>query len=312
MKTLLTITLLLFANIAIPFEANRDVGFMRGFVLHKNYAYKNNQIDLKAAWKIERGNRDIKVAVIDTGIDHTHPFLTSNVVGGYDFLENSPVVYDGHGHGTHIAGIIRTIADVSIYSYRFFSKQASDSVVIDNLAKSIYRAVSDGCHIINISAGGNIFYNKEYYALKYAESRGVLVITAAGNENKDLDMKGEDFFPAEYPLTNIISVANTDEYNYLAPSSNYGVRSIDLGAPGNHILSTGIAGSFGIMTGTSQATAIVTGIAALMLSKNPRLNPIQVRKILMDTTDKFNQLSYRVRSGGRINAFRALSKVQTP
>jgi thermitase len=285
-----------------------------------------SDIDALDAWKIEEGSRDIVVAVIDTGIDATHPDLKPNLwhdknsptaVYGWDFVAGKPNPVDDHGHGTHVAGIIGAIANpsagvsgvahrVSIMAVKYYSESNSGAVNLANTVKAIDYAVDHGARIINYSGGGPEFSESEYLALKKAEAKGILVVAAAGNERQNTDKIENYYYPAAYKLSNIISVAATDIENRLLASSNWGKAKVDVGAPGENIFSTLPNHRYGQMSGTSQATAFVTGIAALMLSKSPTLTPTQVREYVVASVDKLPTLKDKVSSGGRVNAYHAL------
>ena len=114
------------------------------------------------------------------------------------------------------------------------------------------------------------------------------------------------YYPAAYRLSNILSVAATDINNHLLPSSNWGSRQVQVVAPGENIYSTLPGNKYGYMSGTSQATAFVTGIAALLLSENPSLTPTELIQIIKASVDLIPQLQNKIASGGRVNAHKAL------
>ncbi len=302
----------------------------------KNWGLFNSQekSDIRAldAWKIEEGNRKIIVAVIDTGIDPKHKNLSNNLwhdplekqaeVYGWDFVTNKSNPLDLHGHGTHIAGIIGAVTDldtgvsgvahkVSIMSVKYYSENSPGTVNLANTVRAINYAINHGAHIINYSGGGPEFSLEEKEAIQRAEAKGILFVAAAGNEHRDTDHKENFYFPSSYRLSNIISVAATDSHNNLLPSSNWGRQNVDVAAPGGDILSTLPRDQkgkeqVGRMSGTSQATAFVTGTAALLLSQNPKLTPQKIREIIMQSVDRIPGLQSKVGSGGRINAYHAL------
>jgi thermitase len=283
------------------------------------------------AWEIETGSKDIIVGVVDTGLDATHPDLKGNLwsdpknpgVYGYNFVTESTNPGDDNGHGTHIAGIIGAIANpsagisgvaqkVSIMPVKFYSDSNPPAVNVKNTARAIEYAVQHGARIINYSGGGAEFSEEEYLAVKKAEAAGVLFVAAAGNEKSDTDLVSNYYYPAAYGLTNIISVAGTDKNGKLFRGSNWGKRKVDVAAPGDHIYSTlpTNRGKYGYMTGTSQATAFVSGLAALLLSKNPKLTPSELKSIIKETVDRTPELADKVASGGRVNAHAALVSLQ--
>lgn len=261
-------------------------------------------------------SKDIVVAVIDTGIDYTHPELKDNLwvnraesgpwtppagmttacrdkacngidddnngfvddVAGWDFVHNIPVPYDTHGHGTHIAGIIAAVAgngtgivgvcpNVSIMPLKYYDNSVLGYNNLQNTVRAIQYAVMNGAHIINYSGGGADPAPLEAMAVKQAEEKGVLFVAAAGNDGHNNDWI--PYYPASYNLDNIVSVASLNQSGQLLSSSNYGIKSVDVAAPGLGILSTLPAGRFGTMSGTSQATAFVSGTAALLASQLP-------------------------------------------
>jgi subtilisin family serine protease len=291
----------------------------------------NEKSDIHAvdAWRIQEGSRDIVVAVIDTGLDATHRDLAKNVwhdphsssTYGWNFVTDHSNPNDDHGHGTHIAGIIGAIADpqngvsgvahhVSIMPVKYYSDANPGSVNLRNTVSAINYAVEHGARIINYSGGGPEFSEDEYLAIKKAEARGVLFVAAAGNEHQDTDLSENYYYPAAYHLSNIISVAATDIRNNLLPSSNWGKKKVDIAAPGENIYSTLPGGRYGYMTGTSQATAFVTGVAALLLSQDPSLTPSEIKEIIMDSADSIAGLKDKLASGGRVNAYHALTLLE--
>jgi thermitase len=293
----------------------------------KNWGIANakahSHVDAVEAWKIEKGSHNVLVAVIDTGVDAEHPDLKKNIHRdrngnyGYDFVKNGSNPKDEHGHGTHVAGIVGAVANpktgvsgvaqnVSILAVKYYAEGNSGAVNLRNTVKSIEWAVNNGAKIINYSGGGPEFSEAEYLALKKAEAKGVLVVAAAGNERSDTDLPENYYYPSAYRLTNILSVAATDINNKLIRSSNWGKTKVDVTAPGENIFSTLPNGRYGYMTGTSQATAFVSGIAALMLSKDPSLTPSKIKDLIRSSVDAYPELKSKVASGGRVNARKAL------
>ncbi len=300
----------------------------------KNWGLMNSRakshIQAPDAWKIEEGKKEIVVAVVDTGIDPKHKSLAQNIwhdtaenrpdIFGWNFVSDKANPTDEHGHGTHVAGIIGALSDpdsgvsgvahhISIMPVKYYSDSSPGSVNLKNTVKAINYAVDHGARIINYSGGGPEFSEDEYLAIKKAETKGVLFVAAAGNEHQNTDQVENYYFPSAYRLynlSNIISVAATDINNNLLISSNWGKRSVDVAAPGENIFSTLPQGRFGYMTGTSQATAFVSGLAALLLSQDPTLKPKQLKDLIMSSVDHFPQLQEKLAAGGRVNAYQAL------
>lgn len=287
----------------------------------------------------ERGKRDVVVAVIDTGCDIAHPALTESIwrnpgesgldengsnkasngvdddgngyaddIHGWNFAESSPVVTDDHGHGTHIAGIIGAkegvAPGVSLMILKYFDSQRAG---VDNLRftiEAIRYAVRNGADIINYSGGGIMRSQAEEEALRWAAAKGVLVVAAAGNDATNTDFF--HFYPANYELPNIISVAATDRGDRLLAMSNFGMETVDLAAPGRNIFSTLPGGTYGYMSGTSQATAFVSGTAALMLSHGAKHEPVELIGQLLASGRPLPSLDMKTRSGKLLDANNAI------
>jgi thermitase len=288
--------------------------------------------EMKTAWKLTEGDQGVVVAVIDTGIDSSHPDLKPNLwkdpsagqnTYGWDFVSNTSNPKDEHGHGTHIAGIIGAIANkksgtagvaqkVSLMPIRYYSERATGKVNLANTIQALYFAIEKGARIINYSGGGPEYNEEEFRALKRAEEKGILVVAAAGNEHSDTDQERNYYYPAAYTLkglTNIITVASIDSDKQLLKSSNWGQKTVDVAAPGQNILSTLPHAQYGKMSGTSQATAFVSGLAALLLSEDRSLTPSEIRESILKTVDREKPLMRKVASDGRINASRAVQWV---
>jgi thermitase len=310
-------------------EKNENVGYYKNWGI-SNTKVEHSDINVKEACKLEKGNKSIVVAIIDTGIDSTHVDLAKNlwvdpvilketnmVVYGWNFVNDSPNPLDDHGHGTHIAGIIGSVQDlktgmagvspdVTLMPIKYYSESNPGFVNLRNTVNAINYAVDHGAKIINYSGGGPEFSQDEYLAIKRAESKGILFVAAAGNEHQNTDLSENYYYPAAYRLSNIISVASTDINNKILPSSNWGQTHVDVAAPGENIYSTLPGGRFGYMTGTSQATAFVSGIAALLLAHDPKLTPQEIKDIIMRSVDPVPELKELIVSGGKVNAYSSL------
>ncbi len=265
------------------------------------------------AWDIAQGE-DIIAAVVDSGVDPNHPDLRNNLwrnaqgTHGYDFSDKDNDPTDADGHGTHVAGTIGATANngigvagvapkVKILAAKIFPN-AYDSVC----SNALRYAVDNGAKVINNSWGptnrsaSNPVVER---AIDYAHSKGVVVVFAAGNSNDNADY----YSGANYSKT--ISVAAVDHYYKRASFSNYG-STVDIAAPGVRIVSTWPGGKYNSIQGTSMAAPHVTGLAAVMLSKNPNLTNEQVRSILKGTATKVNDSSI---GAGVIDAHEALKYV---
>lgn len=290
-----------------------------------------------SAWQLTQGDPNILVAIIDTGADIDHPFLNENIwvnpgeigedsagrnkskngidddnngfiddVHGWNFVGNNNDLSDEHGHGTHVAGIVKSTApNVRLMILKYFNPKASGATNLANTIKAIQYATKMNARIINYSGGGQEKSKEEERAILEAHQQKILFIAAAGNEKTNSDEKG--FYPANYGLSNIASVTAIDEQRAILPSSNFGIKTVDLAAPGKNISSSLPGGRFGLMTGTSQATAFVTGAAALLMSHNTNLNdPEKIISILVKTGFKNEKLSEKTKSETQLDIYRTL------
>lgn len=293
--------------------------------VERNWGLNNtdspSHINAKAAWAAVKPSHEVIVAVIDTGVDPQHPLLKNNLwkdpasgATGYDFVLNKKAISDDNGHGTHVSGIILATTGVTkgkskvkIMPLRYYSDASSGADQLDFTVKAIDYAVSKGAKVINYSAEGMGFSRAEFQAIERAKAKGVVFICAAGNRGRDNDAVSNPSYPASYDLPNIITVAATNQQNELIPSSNWGSKHVHVAAPGENILSSLPGGNWGYVSGTSQATAFVTGLAAMLLSENPKLKPEEIRAILEKSSDPELALSSKVAAAGRVNALAALN-----
>ncbi len=276
-------------------------------------------INLKGAWENFIKRRDVVVAVIDTGIDPTHPFLKDNMYlpgsqasatnYGVDFSKNRKDLnqpFDTHGHGTHVAGIVKSVfPDVKILTLKYYNPQASGQDNLNSTIEALRYAVDHGVDIINYSGGGPEPSLEELRILKLAEKKGILVVAAAGNEESNIDQKSNAYYPASYGLSNIITVTAHDQGINTLASSNYGKKSVDISAPGHRIKSSLPNSRAGFLTGTSQATAFVSGVAALLKSQYSELNTDHLKELIVKSAYPEATLKERTSSGGRLDALRA-------
>ncbi|WP_408097591.1 S8 family serine peptidase [Peredibacter sp. HCB2-198] len=276
-------------------------------------------INLKESWGNFKKKKDIVVAVVDTGIQGDHAFLINNIYVpggkvsstnfGVDFsgekVTNAPT--DAHGHGTHVAGIVKSIfPEVKILALKYYNPKASGQANLDATIKALKYAVDNNVDVINYSGGGPEASVEELRVLKEAEKKGILVIAAAGNERSNIDDKRHAYYPASYGLSNIITVGAHDDGLNIIPSSNYGKNSVDIAAPGHRIRSAIPNNGAGYMTGTSQATAFVTGVAAMIKSKHPSLKYDQIKNIILSSSLKVKNFEGKILGAGKLDAGRAI------
>lgn len=276
-------------------------------------------INLQESWKKFKKNKDIVVAVIDTGIQGDHAFLADNiyVVGGKKSANNYGVDFSGskvtsspsdqHGHGTHVAGIVKSVfPEVKILALKYYNPKASGQANLEATIKALKYAVDNNVDVINYSGGGPEASVEELRILKEAERKGILVIAAAGNERSNIDDKRHAYYPASYGLSNIITVGAHDDSLNIIPSSNYGKNSVDIAAPGHRIRSAIPGNAAAYMTGTSQATAFVTGVAAMIKSKYPQMKFDQVKNIILSSSLKVKTFEGKILGAGKLDAGRAI------
>lgn len=248
------------------------------------------QVNLPEAWNITTGGNEVVVAVIDSGVSPTHPDLASQLVEGYNAVPDGGDWADVSGHGTHIAGIIAASGDnglgtigvapdVKIMPIRVMGPNGSIS--IGSIVDSIYWAMDHGADVINLSLGSENPSELEHQAILDAISNGIPVIASAGNKPTKIS------YPASYP--EVISVGSVDKGGERASFSSV-VSKVDLAAPGIDIFSPhwsevsgdGWSGMLNDkpVSGTSFSTAIVSGVAALMMSVDPSLTPQELQSVL--------------------------------
>ncbi len=291
------------------------------------------------AWNYTQGDRDIIVAIIDSGIDITHPDLRDNLwvnrlelqgeagvdddqngfiddIYGYDFVKKEGLKTDEMGHGTHCAGVIGAVhndigiagvmANVQLMGVKFYN---GDGGALIDAIKAITYAVNNGAKILSNSWGGYGFSQALKDTIAWAAKRGVTFVAAAGNSYTNNDK--DPLYPASYKLSNIISVGAMTKKGKKSSFSNYGKKSVHIFAPGSSILSTVPRNNYTKMSGTSMATPHVAGVIGLMLSVNPYLTPKQQRTILIDSAHYNSHLSSRSISKGYVDAAKAVQAAES-
>ncbi|MEM9203847.1 MAG: S8 family serine peptidase, partial [Actinomycetota bacterium] len=290
-------------------------------------------IDVVPAWTAASGADDVIVAVVDTGVDGTHPDLDGVMwsnsaevpgngidddgngfvddVNGWDFLDDDNDASDPNGHGTHVAGVIAAeigngtgvagvASNVQIMPLRFLSPEEGRGYVSDAIAAIEY-ARSHGAEIVNASWGGPALSSALYTAL--TESSDLLVVAAAGNDGNDVDVL--PVYPAAIQSPNVLSVAAHGSNGSRWEHSNHGRTGVDVSAPGVRIVSTADS-SYVSMTGTSMATPHAAGVAALVKGIDPSLTPAAIVDIIMDSARwGGGDLADVSQSGGYLDAGRA-------
>ncbi|WP_344649779.1 S8 family serine peptidase, partial [Cryptosporangium japonicum] len=263
-------------------------------------------------WPASTGT-GVTVAVVDTGVQRNHPDLAGTVLAGVDLVGDVPTSTDGsndeNGHGTHVAGIVGAIANnqkgvaglapgVKILPVRVLD---GDGAGYDSdIAQGIVKAVDRGVAVVNLSVGGTEA-GATASAVKYALSKNVVVVAAAGNERQDGNA-------ISYPAADagVIGVAATDSTNTDAPFSNTG-SYVDLAAPGVGIWSTFKGSTYKQLSGTSMATPYVSAAAALAKSVSPGLTPATMTTLLQSTATDIGKAGRDDATGyGLVNPYAAV------
>ena len=298
-------------------------------------------ISAMRAWAVTKGSDQVVVAVLDSGVDYSHPDLANNIwsrppiiaayhdddltpdlgiddVHGFNVVEDTGDPMDDNGHGTHCAGIIGAeggngigIAgvnwNVKIMPLKFMDADGigttKDAIEAINYVIDRKRA-GVNVRIISASWGSTAKSRALEDVIRKAYEEGILFVAAAGNSSSDNDQTPH--YPSSYNLGNVISVAALNRRDELASFSNYGAKSVHVAAPGEEILSTWLKNGFEEKKGTSMATPFVAGVAALVLAQNPKISVDELRALLLKSVDPVLSLKGKVSSGGRINAAKAV------
>jgi subtilisin family serine protease len=299
---------------------------------------KGADISAPLAWAKTTGTEDVVVAVLDTGVDYGHEDLAANIwmrpdslapyhdnelgtiddVTGFNAVDNAADPMDDNGHGTHCAGIIGAEGEneigiagvnwkVQIMPLKFMNAGGSGTTkdAIEAINYAIDRKKAGvNVRVISASWGSTQRSRALETAIRKAYENDILFVAAAGNSSTDNDRRPH--YPSNYNVPNVISVAALDRHDQLASFSNFGAKTVAIAAPGVDILSTWLENGYEEKSGTSMATPVVSGVAALVLAENPRMSVDELRKKLLDSTDPIVALKGKVATGGRINAAKAL------
>ena len=259
----------------------------------------------------------IIVAVIDTGYDASNRSLDQyllnmpfydKTIHGWDFVENQAESDDVSGHGTMVAQIIAKSyysgSWIKLMIIRYTRGIKGQNEIVGKSIQAFRYAIEHGAQIINFSAEGPEKNTEEWAAISDANNHGVLVVTAAGNEGKNVDVEANKVYPANYQLPNIISVGSIQEDGQLSSYSNWG-NSVDVAAPGGAFGNYKNVELYG--QGTSFSTAYVTKVAAALLYVHPGLSPFLIKTIIEASVDSHPGLKGKIKSGGSVNIKKALA-----
>ncbi|MGH3032963.1 MAG: S8 family peptidase [Gaiellaceae bacterium] len=302
-------------------------------------------VDAEEAWAVTTGSAGVVVGVLDTGIDFGHPDLASakwvnsgedcagcrtNGVDddgngyvddwrGWDFVSNDNNPTDDNGHGTHVAGTIGARGndgvgvvgvnwDVRLLALKFLN--ASGSGTTADAVEALQYATAKGVPVTNNSWAGSQFSQALLDALRQADAAGSLFVAAAGNSSANLETTPD--YPVAYGVPSILTVAATDSNDVKAWFSSYGMRSVDLAAPGVNVYSSWTDGTYRHASGTSMATPHVAGAAALAKAAFPGASGVGLRALLLRTVDAKSGLAPYTLTGGRLNAGSAVACAGEP
>jgi thermitase len=302
-------------------------------------------IDAEKAWDLETGNKNAIIAVIDTGIDYTHSDLKDNMwtnsaeangkpgvdddgngiiddIYGANFVDDAKPTgqpMDDHGHGSHCtgtiagrgndgAGIVGVNWNARVMALKFLSAEGSGTLA--GALKAIDYATQKGAKVMSNSWGGGGFSQTLLDSIERANAAGAVFIAAAGNDSSNNDTYPS--YPASYDVDNVVSVAAIDNRGKIASFSNFGKKTVHVAAPGVNVFSSITGGKYDSWSGTSMATPHVSGVAALLVAREPALSPIEIRNRIMQTVKPVSGLKSKVASAGMINAYNVLTNTVAP
>jgi subtilisin family serine protease len=268
------------------------------------------------AWTITKGSKDIVVGVVDGGIDENHPDLKGKIVDGYNYYFDKKARDRRNDHGTWVASFIGANTDngqgisglnweVSMLDYQAYASIGPAGIFSWNIAQGVIEATNKGARIINGSYGGSIPGFLDQVVTAYASANGVVQVYSSGNAGTSSPR-----YPSSYPFSGVIAVGATNYRDEVVGFSTFGPQ-VSVVAPGAGVWTTKQGGGYEPIDGTSFSAPIVSGVAALILSVNPRLTPAQVKSIIEGTSDDISGEGFTVKTGwGRVNAYKAVLAAQ--
>ena len=320
-------------------DASVHVGFVPNDSLYLTDPYTGlgqwglRMMRVDRAWDLARGSSKVIVATIDTGVDAAHPDLADSLLPPVSTITSTDPecqagALDDNSHGTHVAGIIAAGANNGAgvsgvaFGVKILSIKALDCTgagAISDVSSAIVYAADHGARVVNISLGTGDDSLALRSAVRYAQDKGLLIVAAAGNcgvVGPRCDAVNQVEYPAAYP--GVLAVAATTTGDTHAAFSSQGLY-VGVAAPGDRIVSTtpsyatyqsarGQSRGYGVLSGTSQAAPFVSGLAALILSKDPTLTAAQLVTRIEATADDLGAPGFDTSFGaGRVNALRAVS-----
>lgn len=276
---------------------------------YATYQWHLPKVSAPTAWDATTGSDGVTLAVVDSGVQATHPDLAGRVLAGYDFVNGDFDPADDNGHGTAVAGVAAAQGNdgigvagaawnISILPVKVMNSSGSGSY--SAIANGITYAADRGARVINLSLGGTSASSTLQNAVSYAWNKGCVIIAAAGNNASSATV-----YPAAYP--NVVAVSATTSSDTRASFSSYG-SFVDLCAPGENITTTWLNSGYITISGTSFSSPLTAGVAALAISLNPELSNAQVGSLLAANADDLGAAGYDIYFGaGRLNAARVIA-----
>jgi subtilisin family serine protease len=299
-------------------EKNPHISFVEYNFIAEGFAEPNDErypsqwhlpkISAPDGWDMCTGSDIAPIAIIDSGVDPTHPDLSDKLLSGYNFVENNTDTHDVRGHGTAVAGTAAAISNnVAGVAGVAWGNPIMPLVVLNsdnlasyyNVARAITFAADNGIRVINLSLGGPSSSSTVQNAINYAWTKGTLIFASAGNYATSTPC-----YPAA--CEHAVAVSATTSSDTRASFSNYGAW-IDIAAPGTSILTTNRGGGYGYWNGTSFSSPVAAGLAGLIISANPDLTNTQVVEIITQNADDLGDPGFDQYYGyGRVNACASL------
>ncbi len=283
-------------------------GAQKSTFIDKGIPWGVNQIKAPLAWSTTTGHR-IKVGVIDTGVDFSHPDLYHSLSRGINLMNRSMLPHDDNGHGTHIAGTIAAANQLQgmigvapralISPVKAFDHNGS--AFVSDIILGIEWCIRNRMNVVNMSFGMKTKSKALLSAVINAYNAGIIIVASSGNDGKQRSVD----YPARYPQT--ISVGATNKLRRVAPFSNRGLF-IDVYAPGDKIVSAWLRGKYNEMSGTSMATSHVSGAIALLLAHKPGLAPAEIKNIIKRSVQPLRGNKAR-RTVGELDVMRMIQAV---
>ncbi len=266
----------------------------------------------------KKGDKNVIIDILDTGFDFLNQnaaFESVDIYGGYNFVSNSDIAQDDNGHGTHITSILSAMTtSANENAISIFESKTHDTEGVGRLSdivQAIDHSIDIGANIINASW---LFYAKEsdkktpvQVAIETAGDYGVLFVTAAGNDAIDNDNDTLKAYPASYPSWNILSVSSNACDSTLSYFSNYGFVNSDICAIGENVPGFVLNGQMALLSGTSQATAYVSSVAAILGTYLDYFDPKEVKQLILDGANFNDNLIGMVKTEGVVDLTASLA-----